>query len=350
MTSDLMNKKMIFVVGNSRSGTSMMSRVLKNHAKIFTFNELHFFEQLWNPSSPAKLDREHQARLAARLLTIQRDGYLTPGEASAYLAEAAGIVAGLPEQTSPAEVYAAFVLYESARGGKEIPCDQTPRNAFFLKEILALYPNAYIINMIRDPRDVILSQKNKWRRRFLVQNRHIPWFESARTWTNYHPVTMGMLWNANINAAMAYQQHPRVFQMRFEQFIEAPEAELKRLMDWLGMDYSLDMLLVPQIGSSHSQDHPENLGIKREVAGRWQSTDARDRVDLVICQQICRKNIQDLGYSLVPIQANFLQVGLAYLLWPVKAVGATVFNVGRSRNIFQSVLRRLRPIFSKKSV
>ena len=41
------NTKQIFVVGNSRSGTTMMGRILGNHPDIFTFKELHFFGQLW---------------------------------------------------------------------------------------------------------------------------------------------------------------------------------------------------------------------------------------------------------------------------------------------------------------
>lgn len=36
----------IFIVGNSRSGTTMMGRILGNHTDVFTFHELHFFEQL----------------------------------------------------------------------------------------------------------------------------------------------------------------------------------------------------------------------------------------------------------------------------------------------------------------
>ncbi|MFI5135892.1 MAG: sulfotransferase, partial [Chitinophagales bacterium] len=38
----------IFVVGNSRSGTKMMGRILGNHEKVHAFPEMHFFEQLWS--------------------------------------------------------------------------------------------------------------------------------------------------------------------------------------------------------------------------------------------------------------------------------------------------------------
>ncbi|MEP7168745.1 MAG: sulfotransferase, partial [Bacteroidota bacterium] len=40
---------MIFVAGNSRSGTTLMGRILGKHTTVFTFNELHFLEEKWMP-------------------------------------------------------------------------------------------------------------------------------------------------------------------------------------------------------------------------------------------------------------------------------------------------------------
>ena len=36
--------RQIFIVGSSRSGTTMMGRILSNHKDVFTFKELHFLE------------------------------------------------------------------------------------------------------------------------------------------------------------------------------------------------------------------------------------------------------------------------------------------------------------------
>ena len=45
------NTKQIFVVGSSRSGTTMMGRILGNHSDVFTFKELHFFGTIWTNNS-----------------------------------------------------------------------------------------------------------------------------------------------------------------------------------------------------------------------------------------------------------------------------------------------------------
>ena len=37
--------------------------------------------------------------------------------------------------------------------------------SYHLEEILQFFPNAKVINLVRDQRDVLLSQKNKWKRR-----------------------------------------------------------------------------------------------------------------------------------------------------------------------------------------
>ena len=38
--------KQIFIVGSSRSGTTMMGRIINNNEDVFTFNELHFFSRI----------------------------------------------------------------------------------------------------------------------------------------------------------------------------------------------------------------------------------------------------------------------------------------------------------------
>ena len=69
--------KQIFIVGNSRSGTTMMGRILDNHSDIFTFKELHFFGQLWSSKDQSKILSQKQAvELCSRLLCIQEFGIL----------------------------------------------------------------------------------------------------------------------------------------------------------------------------------------------------------------------------------------------------------------------------------
>jgi hypothetical protein len=331
----------IFIVGASRSGTTMLSRILGRNPRVFTFRELHFFEQIWEPGASAALTREQMRRIAARLLTIQRDGYLHQGAPERYSAEADAVIQALDDRAQPPELFAAFLKYEVTRQSKDIACDQTPRNALFAEEILSLYPNAFIVNAVRDPRDVILSQRNRWRRRALAGGK-VPLREAVRYWVNYHPITMSLLWNGTIRSTMRFKNHPRMIQIKFEEFTLQPEEKLKALCAFLGLDYAPEMLQVPQIGSSHGADQPDEIGVNPQMAGRWQKAKAGDLIDLAICQWISRDNMQTLGYAPAPIPVNWIGVIAALITWPVKAGLAALFNVGKSKNIFSAAWRRAR--------
>jgi len=156
--------KIIFVVGNSRSGTTMLGRILGNHEQVFTFGELHFFEQQVDAATVTARNEWSEDRcliLLERLLTTARDGFFAKVDAGKYRLDAMRILADAKTR-DPVTVYSTFLFTESAAHGKSIPCEQTPRYLFFVQEILEAFPEAVVINMIRDPRDVLLSQKNKW--------------------------------------------------------------------------------------------------------------------------------------------------------------------------------------------
>ena len=157
MTATLASGTIIFIVGNSRSGTTMMRRVLGMHPEIYMLEELHFFEQLWSSSDKDKqLTVPEAAALASRLFFIQRDGYLTEMDEQKHFEEAMNMVSSMEKALYPHEVLRTFLHYETARGGRSIPCEKTPQDVFYIKEILELFPEAKIINMVRDPRGVML--------------------------------------------------------------------------------------------------------------------------------------------------------------------------------------------------
>src|SRR4051812_45606928 len=121
--------KPIFVVGNSRSGTTMMGRILGNHSRVFTFHELHFFEQLWDNSDKDKVFARNEALIFfSRLLKIQRVGYLQQENEIDFNSESQTALNTIDFPISPADLFKKFLIYEAGKNNKEFPCDQTPRN------------------------------------------------------------------------------------------------------------------------------------------------------------------------------------------------------------------------------
>lgn len=74
----------IFVAGSSRSGTTLVARTLAAHSEVHALPELHVFEQIWNPASPAHADCEKLARVAAEPIAVVRQGYLSKRAPDAF--------------------------------------------------------------------------------------------------------------------------------------------------------------------------------------------------------------------------------------------------------------------------
>ncbi|MEW5828707.1 MAG: sulfotransferase [Chloroflexota bacterium] len=340
MTESLLEQKMIIVVGNSRSGTTMLGRILGRAAQVYTFNELHFFEQVWQPQlPPAPVTPEQAATLFARLVNVQRDGYFEQGDLEPYRGEAESALAGVDEPLTPPLVYAAFAGYEAGRFGKSIPCDQTPRNLYYVQEILDLYPNAVVVNILRDPRGVLLSQKNRWRRRSMSGG-GVPLGHLIRQWVDYHPITISLIWKAGVAAYERVTDHPRVVGLRFEDLVSDPETTIRRVCAAAGIPFEAGMLDVPQVGSSLKRDAPDRRGINREVAEQWRKG-GLSRTDLWISQRVTRAAMARHGYRPDPIRPNGLALAWSGLTWVVKSGLAFLFNFRRSRNPFKAVARRL---------
>ena len=325
----------IFVVGNSWSGTTSMSRILGCHPNIFTFRELHFFEQLWNPEDTQRLAIEQARDLLSRLITIQRNGYLTQKQFQLYREEALKILGKNYSPKYPTEIYQIFLYSETIKEGGLLPCEQTPRNVYYIQEILEIFPTGYVINMIRDPRDVMLSQKNKWRRR-LLGGEGFSTITLLRFWCNYHPITISLLWRSGIQAAYRIIDHPRVFNIKFEVLIESPESCIKDLCDRIGLEYVPEMIQIPQIGSSLEKD---KLGMKPLAVGHWKRGGLNSS-EIFLCQRILRDELGKYGYRTEYIQPSIFLLIKNIFLFPVKSLLALLFNFRRIGSIIDTLKRR----------
>jgi hypothetical protein len=336
------NATCIFIVGASRSGTTMLAHVLGRHPDICYFHELHFFEELW-PGGNGMVPREQAASMVAELLARQRDGYLNNPQAARCMAEASAAVAALPAEIPGVEALFLALDHETRRSGKVIPCEQTPRNVFYIADILAARPGARIIVMLRDPRDVVLSQKGKWRRRFLGGNagKTVPLRETLRTWFNYHPAVIARLWAAAAAAAGRHARDPRVLRVRFEDLVGDPQAQVSRICEFVGVAYRPDMLRVPRVGSSHLADgHESATGIDSAAAGNWRRGGlARAEIDLT--EWVAGEQMAACGYLPGAAKRPGLAALLLLMVLPFKLGVSLLLNLGRMKNIIATIRKRL---------
>ena len=332
----------IFVVGNPRSGTTMMGRLLGNHPMIHTFDaELHFFEKLWAPE-----DRNRQVSLAeatdfaARLACIEHDKFFRQGDPKRFWAKAREVVQGVSANNfSLADIYKTFLKHAAAANGKTIPCEQTQGYVYYLRELLDLFPGAKVINMVRDPRDVLLSQKCRWKIQFakpqIFRRQTV-----IRTWMNYHPISTSRLWRAAVRTADKFKDDGRLCSVRFEDLLEHPEKESRKICEFIGVSYYPNMLEVPRTNSSLVPDRPDQKGIDPARTANWKSG-GLNPAEIFISQTIAEDTMKKWGYRPARTLPNPLALAFYGGTFPVKLFLTVLLHRKYIKNIREAVKRRL---------
>lgn len=292
-------RKLFFITGASRSGTTLLSFVLRNHQQVFGLKELQYFGRAWDPHrAERRFSRSEAVEAVALMFATQEHGILAPKLEPRHRRDAAVLVETLGDAASePAALFAAAVFELARAAGKSIPCEQTPRNIFYARALLDIYPASHVIHIVRDPRAVMASQKKRWQRRQLAADGvTIPRYQSLRVWVNYHPYTAARLWSRATSEALALADHPRVTLIKFEDLVQNPQATVRHLCSRLELDYDERLLDVGQINSSHQTSAGgARRGLHADTIGKWKDT--LTRAEISIAERYCGIHMRRFGYE-----------------------------------------------------
>ena len=136
----------IFIGGYFKSGTSLLRAMLGQHCAIAAGLESYWFDLDWN----GPRDKTFQAHID-RLQKFY-------GMDKAY-------VSTLIDQSKNALNFLdRFLSAYATREGKKRWAEKTPGNILYLDRIYNEFPNAKVIHIVRDPKDVLAShrQARKW--------------------------------------------------------------------------------------------------------------------------------------------------------------------------------------------
>jgi hypothetical protein len=132
----------IFIVGNGRSGTTLLRLMLCAHPRIYIAHEATFY--LWEWRLPRRMPRR-------KLI----EHYLESRVARWLGIDAGKVLAQLPDPLPPervGEAYAAIMREKAAMYGRPRFGDKTPGHAWCIDRIYRDYPDARVIRIVRDPR------------------------------------------------------------------------------------------------------------------------------------------------------------------------------------------------------
>ncbi len=128
--------------------------------------------------------------------------------------------------------------------------------------------------------------------------------------------------------------------MRFEDLVTGPERTVRTLMDWLGLDYSPDLLEVPMASSSHHPDRWDVRGIDKRTVDRWRQG-CLDPSEIYLCERLLATEMARLGYSPLAQRPQIVRMGFHLLSWIPRTGVAWLLNSVRTRRPLVALRRRI---------
>lgn len=315
----------IFISGSSRSGTTMFNRVLGNHPNILSLNELHYIGNNWNIDGDDTWSKEKAEFQAANLLAVARRSIwdMQPMESEKKEATSLLIKQKIKDKYKPVDVFGQTLEYLLNIENKKVATDQTPRNILYADQILKCFPNARVIQLVRDPRAVLFSQKNRWRQRGLGA-KGTPLWNAIRVYVNYHAYTVTKLWIAAYKKGESVSGHKNFMQLRFEDLVHDPEESLKEVCNFLGIEFYPNMVNVPRVGSSNLEHREDVRGISSDVVNAWKGK--LSNAELWLCEKMARSSMKNLGYEVSNITTPWVGLVGQLLMYPLHVIGVVLMN------------------------
>jgi Sulfotransferase family len=269
-----------FIVGSSRSGTTLLRLLLCGHSRLHIPPETWFIAPLVARFPlTGTFDTQQTRQVVEVMLAHPRWPDLDiPAE------DLRAWAAALPAPTL-ADLIGLPYRHHLARAGKPRFGDKTPPYIAIVPQLATLYPSARFIHLIRDGRDVAVS--------FIDAGFHGRAYHGARfEWTR--AVRLGEAWRRVMLA-------DRFIEVRYEDLVRDPEAALRRICACLGeafepamLDWRARIALVP------AKERRIHAKLARPIDGAAAQT-WRQRLsgpECFLMEAALRHDLRRLGYQL----------------------------------------------------
>lgn len=330
-----MQKDPFFIVGYSRSGTTLIARILSKHPDIHVLEETHFMREYGEIEKEIDLSDCNSVKdIAMSFQSIQYSGIYGRNLSNIDKNKIDYIVDEFyrKEQQTFEQLIRVLFECEAKEKGKPIAGDQTPNHIFYIDKLSSWFPKSKFIYMVRDPRAILLSQKNKWK---AAKRWGQPSFEVLRARLNYHPITQQLYWNKAAKAGEKAKQQlgdNRFHIIKFEELVEEPKLIIKQLCEYLNVNFSSEMLFINVELSADAADEGKR-GISKKVASRWQYKLTPS--EAFISEKISNDYLRLLGYKSSNSIPNIFMLIFWVIIWPFHLIVAGLLNINRFRNYFR---------------
>ena len=298
----------IFIVGVSRSGTTLMRRVLDKHSRIGIATEnhylghllawegtRHYFRRLGDLRDDANVRAMVQLIYSGELQRRSRLRELSPywrwltarvprEDIEAYL---------LASDRTERGVFEAFLRIYADRRGKAVMGEKTPAHLDYVETLLEWFPDGRVVHCLRDPRAIYVSEL----RRRAEHAVGFPYRQLAAVPALMERfVTLEVVWawaravHRHRELSRRYPERYRL--VRFEDLVAAPEATLDRLCGFLGVAAEPRMLQQTVTSRGAMVGH---AGFDGGAAERWREhIDSRTQGAIEL---LLGRRLAEMGYE-----------------------------------------------------
>ncbi len=272
----------VYVAGLERSGTSLMYALLTSHPNIALTRRTnmwtHFYDQYGDLSEP-----ENFENCLAAMMKYKRLVKLEPDPEQLRL----DFWKGTP---SYGRLFGLLEAQYAERIGKPRWGDKSLNTERYAAAIFEAFPAAKILHIIRDPRDRYASSLTRWKKtRGGVGAGTARWLSSV-----------GL-------AKQNREQYPNSYLIiRYETLATRPEETLRKITNFIGEEYSPEMLRMDQSGSyieaggNSSYGRREPGVISTDSIGRYRQVLSNRQIAFI--QKQAGQKMREQGYELDSIQ------------------------------------------------
>lgn len=313
-----------FVIGNPRSGTTLLRFMLNSHPRLYLPEETGFLPFLQQDPDGDLTQEQVEA-------VLERIGHLNLYWNN-MVSDLNSFYCSLPGHRLGDVLDVLYRQKMSEYGGTRWG-DKTPGYVRYIPTLSRIFPNGQFIHLIRDGRDVTLSAQAKWG----IDRRYMDNYYLLKNWVKN--VEDG-------RRAGIILGSDRYLEVRYEDLVQTPEFVLEQVCQFLGEEMQPEMLDHSRTARRHhGPDVPDEVQkpISTSSIARWQKE--MSSFDQKLANRLARPLLTDLGYPLSEVGAfniaefgRYLALGMKFRLVDgvrriLYAAGFLSLNRGRRRSL-----------------
>jgi hypothetical protein len=246
------DSRLIFIVGHYKSGSTWLLNMLSLHPAIRGVQETHIFHHVRHAADLRNCTRRLYTsvpwsggglrHLAGRVFLAQFGRFLGARPLlSLPIRDRPATRLDLPlrsqlvlrrklEASSSAHEYCwrFFSFLWSNLQPERYLLEKTPRNVHYIDDIVRIFPQARLLTIHRDGRDVVVSAHS-----------FLKFYKRASTWS-FRQSVLG--WRADIEAELRARAHSNLYVLSYEELIRSDRQALRVLLEYLDLPTSDDVV------------------------------------------------------------------------------------------------------------